>query len=257
MSKLKSVKMLQALQIKKKLLIGYLLAGYPSKDDFIEALNCMQDAGVDVLEIGIPSFNPENDGQIIREANKVADFSVLDDMAFWQEVRKVARVPIWIMGYNNELISTPRYLELAKAGIADCFVLPQMCIEEHLSLAEELAPYACDVAGFVNPSTSHEEAEKCFLSLAVVYFQLHTGKTGKQTGKEKDTFFDLLSLSQRYESTYMFAGFGIDTKDRVSYLINAGFDGAVVGTAMIRHQNESLDALSDYVMCLKSGVIQE
>ena len=255
MSKVSSSRTRQALHCAGRLLVGYLLAGYPSRDGFLEALKCSVDAGLDMVEIGFPSRNPSNDGAVIRAANQAADLSIMDDMDYWNTIRKTIQVPLWIMGYNEELIDTPRCLRLAKAGIADGFVLPELSAKERLLLNEQLEPYGCDVLGFVNPKTSFEDAENCYQNHALVYLQLHLGQTG--TKIEQDEFEPLLKLAKERPGVSVFAGFGIDTRERVISLLDKGFDGAIVGTAIVRKQSEALDSLKTYIRHLKSGASLE
>ena len=239
------------LEKRGRLLVGFLLAGYPSRDGFLEAVTQSAAAGLDIVEIGFPSQNPANDGQIIKEANRLADLSIWDDIPYWQSIRNRVDVPLWVMGYNAELIDTPRYLKLAQAGVVDAFVLPNLTGIQCSTLARQLAPYGCDVLGFVNPETPLAEAKACFAQSPMVYMQLYVGETGKKV--ECDTFGPLLKLSQQMGDTNLFAGFGIDTPQRVRYLLDQGFAGAIVGTAMVRHQNESLQALLRFIRAMKDA----
>ncbi|WP_240759099.1 tryptophan synthase subunit alpha, partial [Phytoactinopolyspora endophytica] len=49
-------------------LVGYLPAGYPDVDGAIDALKAMVDAGVDVVEVGLPYTDPLMDGPVIQAA---------------------------------------------------------------------------------------------------------------------------------------------------------------------------------------------
>ena len=255
MSEIWSARNRAALGKRGRLLVGFLLAGYPSREGFLEAITQSVAAGLDIVEIGFPSQNPVNDGQIIKEANRLADTSIWDDLAYWQSIRAAVDVPLWIMGYNAELIDTPRYLALAQAGVADAFVLPSLSGGQRSALAAQLAPYGCDVLGFVNPETSSAEVEASFAHSPLVYMQLYVGKTGKKV--ERDTFEPLLKRSQEIQGINLFAGFGIDTPQRVRYLLEKGFAGAIVGTAMVRHQNESLQALLRFIHTMKAAADRE
>ena len=251
MNKIYSTRTNEKIKSNEQLLVGYLLAGYPSKEDFLYALKCSVEAGLDIVEIGFPSSNPVNDGKVIKDANRKADMSIWDDPDFWKEVRKTVNVPIWIMGYNEELLDTPRYLELAKSGIADGFVLPGISPEVRRQLSVELAEYECDVLGFVNPHTPLDEARDCFSSCSLVYMQLYVGQTGSKA--KEDEFEPMLNIAKQYSGVSIFAGFGIDTKERATHLWEKGFDGVIVGTAMIKKQNESVEVLKEYIQELKSG----
>ena len=49
-------------------LIGYLPAGYPSAAGAVDAIAAMVDAGVDVVEVGLPYSDPLMDGPTIQQA---------------------------------------------------------------------------------------------------------------------------------------------------------------------------------------------
>ena len=54
------------------LLVGYLPAGFPSYDGCVDAIRAMVDAGVDIVEIGLPYSDPVLDGPVIQRATERA-----------------------------------------------------------------------------------------------------------------------------------------------------------------------------------------
>ena len=53
-------------------LIGYLPAGFPSKQECIDAISAMVEGGVDAIEIGFPYSDPVMDGPIIQAAAELS-----------------------------------------------------------------------------------------------------------------------------------------------------------------------------------------
>src|ERR671911_2843675 len=49
-------------------LVGYLPAGYPTVDGAVRALAAMVEAGVDIVEVGLPYSDPLMDGPTIQQA---------------------------------------------------------------------------------------------------------------------------------------------------------------------------------------------
>ena len=49
-------------------LIGYLPAGFPTRDDSIRLMRAMVDSGVDIVEVGLPYSDPLMDGPVIQAA---------------------------------------------------------------------------------------------------------------------------------------------------------------------------------------------
>ena len=52
----------------KKLLSIYFTAGFPQLEDTVPILEQLQEAGVDMIELGLPFSDPLADGPTIQEA---------------------------------------------------------------------------------------------------------------------------------------------------------------------------------------------
>lgn len=251
MNKILAKRNLDAIKDGKKLLVGYFLAGYPKRNSFLELISNCEAAGVDVFEIGFPSSDPSSDGEVIRNAHQLVDSTICSDENYWELVRKSITKPIWLMAYKKDLIDTGFYRILVKKGLIDALVIPDMSYEEHINLGEEIAEYGVDVVGFVNPEMQDEELEICFASTALVYQQLYAGPTGMSV--VTDDFEKILGRGRKYKHVKMFAGFGISTPERVNQLLISGFNGVIVGTAMIKKLNDSENMLLDFIKELNSA----
>ena len=53
-------------------LVNFITAGFPTIDDTIPILQNMQNAGVDIIELGVPFSDPIADGPTIQQANNIA-----------------------------------------------------------------------------------------------------------------------------------------------------------------------------------------
>ena len=53
-------------------LIGYLPVGYPDLAGSVDAMRAMVEAGVDIVEVGVPYSDPLMDGPVIQHAAEVA-----------------------------------------------------------------------------------------------------------------------------------------------------------------------------------------
>ena len=68
---------------RKTLIFGYIVAGYPSTQFTKEFLTKLDDSAIDILEIGIPYFDPLADGKHIAEASFAASQAgVTTDVVF-------------------------------------------------------------------------------------------------------------------------------------------------------------------------------
>jgi tryptophan synthase alpha chain len=251
MIEIASVRNRKALE-KGRLAVGYLLAGFPQKDSFLEILACCEAAGLDIFEIGYPSDNPVADGEVIRQAHASADLSVSTDISYWKRIRESVDRPVWVMAYKKDLIDTGFYKALARDGLADALVIPDATYEQRCSLLNEMKPMGIDVLGFVNPDMDIAEQEACFEDFALVYQQLYSGPTGMTV--VTDNYRESLMRARKHKHLRVFAGFGIATPERAAQLLEDGFDGVVIGTAMMSKLNTSKEVLASFVEELGAAV---
>ncbi len=235
----------------REFLVAYLLAGYPDKESFLNILSHCEEAGTDIFEVGFPSGNPSADGEVIRKAHETVDLEICRDYGYWKSIREAVTKPIWLMAYKKDLIDTGFYKKLVQGGLVDALVIPDMSCEEQIMLGKEVFEYGVDVVGFVNQDMSDSELENCFKNTALVYQQLYTGSTGMSV--ETDDFENILRRGKKHPYVKVFAGFGINTPKRVYQLLSRGFDGVIVGTAMIKRLNISEAELLKFIKELKSA----
>lgn len=237
---------------RRRLFVGYLLAGYPGKDSFFEILSNCEAAGLDIFEIGFPSKNPAGDGAIIKKAHGLTDLSLQKDLPYWQRIRNTVSNPVWVMGYEQDLIDSGFYKLLAQNGLADALVIPDISFDKRLSLQEELQPMGVDVLGFITPDMAPEEQQACFTKFSLIYQQLYSGPTGMAV--EAKGFEEILSRAKQHQGLHVFAGFGIASSERAEELLDSGFDGVVIGTAMVSRLNRSKEDLTAFVKDLHETV---
>ena len=111
----------QARANEDSLLVGYLPAGFPSVDGSIAAAKAMVQAGVDVMEIGLPYSDPVMDGPVIQDAVQHALTNGVRIADVFRTVKEVAATgaPTLVMSYWNpiERYGVQRFAqELAAAG---------------------------------------------------------------------------------------------------------------------------------------------
>ncbi len=234
-------------------MVGYLLAGYPNGGRFIELLGELEDTDLDVVEIGFPSTNPYADGEVISKAHEEVDLGLCDDIDYWREIRGATSKPIWLMAYKEDFIDTGIYMDLAKEGLIDAIVIPDCSFEEHLDLDRDLEASGVDVLKFIKPSLSDEEINKRVKSSSIVYGQLYDGPTGM--ADNEDSYQRMLELGLKHPNARIFAGFGIDTKEKVKDLLDEGFHGAIIGTAIMKRLNISNQDLINYINEIKDNII--
>ncbi|WP_082967710.1 tryptophan synthase subunit alpha [Paenibacillus oryzae] len=220
------------------LLIGYLVAGDPAIDESFEMIQASAQAGIDIIELGVPSLYPIADGQIIQRAHKRAldaGASPSDGLlGLWRKVRREVARPIWAMGYKRELIDEGLYRQLMEEKLIDALVLPDCSLEEQISLQREVGAAGIDVIRFVNSAMDESEIRRVCDGATVIYAQSYSGVTGDPMASVQG----LAELCQRIRphlpEGLLVAGFGLRSPDLVGQAVQGGFDGAVVGSVLVR-----------------------
>jgi tryptophan synthase alpha chain len=235
-------------------LAGYFPGGYPGTEasfDLVQKTSGL----IDVFEIGYPSPDPYLDGDLIRRAHKKALEEGLPDLSYWRRLRKSIRRPLWIMAYKKDFIDSGRYRECAAEGLADTLVLPDCGDRERLELRAELEQSGLDVMGFVNPQTPPDQFRIIAGGHRALYFQRYLGKTGS-AGPEGDPPAQL-TLARSFPSVKMYAGFGINSGAGARRLVEQGFDGVIVGTALLRALEESEETLMKLLRDISASIRRE
>lgn len=268
------------------LLIGYFVAGDPEVERSLSIVKGATLAGVDILEIGVPSMNPSFDGEVIkrghqrvlsrigkevagrpveegimvgRDARADALMQATDagvqreTIAYWRKLRHTTDAPLWAMGYKREVISSGLYVELAREGLLDGLVLPDCALADQLEIAREMEPYGVDIIRFVHAAMNEAELQEALDGATIVYAQLYTGATGNPFAQFKD-LGELCRRVKRYTGAMVMAGFGLRTPERVRAAVESGFDAAVVGSVFVaRCENGEVDYLYRMIADMKEA----
>ncbi|HEY2506370.1 MAG TPA: tryptophan synthase subunit alpha [Streptosporangiaceae bacterium] len=227
----------QAAVENRGVLVGYLPAGFPTVSRAIEAATAMVEAGVDIIEVGLPYSDPLLDGPVIQEAvhraliggTRVAD--VLDTV----QAIAAAGVPVLVMTYWNPIdhYGIPAFAaDLAKAGGVG-LITPDLTPEEGgpwLEVANELG---LDPVFLVAPSSSDERiALITSVCRGFVYAASLMGTTGARE-KVGGKAADLVDRVRQHTTLPVAVGLGV--RDRAQAAEVAGFaDGVIVGSAFIQ-----------------------
>jgi tryptophan synthase alpha chain len=223
----------------RKALIPYMSPEYPLRGCTLPVLRALDQAGADLIEVGIPFSDPLADGPTIQHSSMVAignGVTVRGIFASVKEFRAESQTPVIAMGYSNPLI---RYgvkdfcRDAVEAGI-DGIIVPDMPPEE----AENLRTYATatglGVIFLIAPTSTPERIRMLDeLSTGYVYCVSITGVTGSQHDFGHDQNFLNFMDTVRNNTTKPFVvGFGISTREDVERIWRLA-DGVVVGSALI------------------------
>jgi len=222
--------------------ICYVVAGYPNVKTSQQVIDALVKGGADIVEIGIPFSDPIADGPTIQAASHSAlEQGVTPEKALQlaKAVRKkYPKLPLLAMTYYNILVhpGVEKFMSQAKASGIDGFILPDVPVEEAQEYSSVASKLGLATVFLASPNTSPERLQKIvnnssgFLYLVSVY-----GITGARKSFEDYTLNAIRNVKQAAADgkVPMAVGFGISTPAHAKFMIGAGADAVVVGSAII------------------------
>ena len=121
----------QTLNQDKKLLSIYFTAGFPQLEDTVPILEQLQEADVDMIELGLPFSDPLADGPTIQESSTQAlRNGMTTDKLFTQleGIRARIHVPLIVMGYFNPMMQygVERFCKRCQEVGIDGLIIPDL-----------------------------------------------------------------------------------------------------------------------------------
>ena len=223
----------------RPLLVACTVAGDPSFDECISIVRELVRSGTDIIELVMPFSDPVADGPVIQQAGARALASGMNTDRLFdliREVRKETEIPVLIMTYANIVVQRgieEFYRDAARAG-ADGVVIADVPLEEADPFCAAARNAGMDPILFVSQTTSPDRIEK-ILSKAggFVYLVAAMGVTGTRDEISPDAIA-LLKTIKKMTSLPVVPGFGISTPEHVRRYAQAGADGVIVGSALVR-----------------------
>ena len=217
-------------------LVGWVTAGFPQRETFIQQLSAIADAS-DVVEIGVPFTDPMADGATIQRASRAALAQGVSLKWILSELsgpRPKLRAPLLLMSYLNPLLAygldrLPD--DAARAGVSG-FIVPDLPFEECEDVRSALAARGIALVQLVTPVTPTERIQMlCAASSGFVYAVTMTGTTGKSFAVQEE-LLEYFARVQRNSPLPVCAGFGIRSREQVERLAPY-VDGVVVASALV------------------------
>jgi tryptophan synthase alpha chain len=231
----------------QKALICYVVAGYPDIMVSEHIISSLINGGADIIEIGIPFSDPIADGSTIQDAiqnSLIAGTTPDMCLELSSRIRKTfPNIPLIIMTYSN-ILYRKGYIQFAKkakeSGI-DGFIIPDIPIEESKEYLNTMQNIGMSTIFLVSPNTSEKRLKMIsrictgFLYAISVY-----GTTGERQGFDEYTIESIKRVKKvtAEEKIPLAVGFGISNPQHVKYMIDAGADAVIIGSAIIKKIKE-------------------
>lgn len=221
----------------KKVLIPFVTAGDGGLKTTEQLVLRLEQAGADIIELGIPFSDPIAEGPVIQEAsvralkNGTRLVEVFDMVA---RLRTKTQVPLVMMMYINSIFGfgTQRFFQLCQKTGIDGVIVPDLPYEEK----EEIEPIALEHGVYpirlVAPTSHDRIAMIAKESKGFLYCVSSTGVTGMRSSYATD-FNEFFSVIRKHTCVPCAAGFGISDPEQVREM--KGFcDSIIVESAIVK-----------------------
>jgi tryptophan synthase alpha chain len=225
----------------------YMMGGFPDMPTSRRIAEAYADGGADLVELGVPFTDPLADGPVIQAAGTTA----LRAGATTHEVLAIGRaladrVPVVAMVYANLVMARglERFVdELAAHGISG-LIVPDLPLEESEPVRAACADRGLALVPLVAPTTTDERMARIGARASgFLYAVSLTGTTGERAALA-DAFASLVARAKASTEVPVALGFGIGTPEQAREAADAGADGVIVGSRLVRAAAEADDPVA-------------
>ena len=222
----------------KKAFVAYVMAGDPDYETSLEIVKGLPEAGVDVIELGLPFTDPMADGPTIQLAGQRA-LEAGQTLIKTLELARTFRenddtTPIVLMGYYNPIYNhgVERFLTDAIAAGIDGLIVVDLPPEEDEELCIPAQAAGLNFIRLATPTTDEKRLPRVLQNTSgFLYYVSITGITGAANAVAGDVGPEVARIKASTDLPVI-VGFGIKTPE-ASRDIASIADGAVVGSAIV------------------------
>ena len=225
---------------KREILSVYFTAGFPAINDTEEIIFALQNAGIDLVEVGIPFSDPLADGPVIQESSTVALRNGMNLRLLFSQLDSIkdkVHIPLILMGYLNPIMQygfENFCKDCKKTGISG-MIIPDLPFNDYLNEYKPIADrYDLKIIMLITPETSDERIRLIDAHTdGFIYMVSSAATTGVQNqfdGKKLEYFRRIGQMNLRNP---LLIGFGISNRDMLATVFEYAA-GAIIGSRFIR-----------------------
>ncbi len=222
------------------LLSVYYPAGYPNFDNTLEIAHELEQAGVELIEIGIPFSDPMADGVVIQEAATAALKGGITLRKIFEQLipmRESLTIPVILMGYLNPIMQygfEAFCKSCAEVGV-DGVIIPDLPYRDYMASYKSVADkYGVNVIMLITPETSEQRVRMIDDNTSGFIYMVSTAATtGAQSSFSEKTveYFDRVA-SMGLKNPRLI-GFGISNRETYADACKSA-SGAIVGSYFVK-----------------------
>lgn len=234
---------LATLQAKKeKAFITYLTAGLPNMEATAAIVKAQEEAGTDIIEIGVPFSDPIADGPVIQQASYEAIQAGANLKKSFELIAGLraddVKLPIVFMLYYNTVLhyGLENFVKKCQKIGVDGLIIPDLPLEEQGPIKQYLTGDETILIQLVSPVSAGRIGEIVKSARGFIYCVSSMGVTG-QSGSFHKEILGYLSDVKKQSPVPVMMGFGITEAKDVAPMKDV-IDGAIVGSHFINLMRE-------------------
>lgn len=244
-----------------KAFVAFVTGGDPDLETTEQLIYAMEEAGADLIEIGVPFSDPIAEGIVIQKANERALASGCTTDKLFEliaKVRQKVKVPLVFLTYINPIYTygKDRFMSKCKESGIDGIIIPDLPFEEKEELEPDCLRYEIDLITLIAPTSKNRIKMIAKNAKGFIYCVSSLGVTGVRSEIDADVD-SMVTLVREVTNTPCAVGFGISTPEQAAKFAKAA-DGAIVGSAIVRiisqYGRDSIIPVTDYVKAMKKAV---
>ena len=240
--------------------IAFLTAGDPTIDKTVEFILAMEEAGCDLVEIGIPFSDPMAEGVVIQDANvRALKHNTTTDDVFdiVRRVREKSDIPLVFLTYINPVFfyGYEKFFKRCSELGVDGIITPDMPFEEKGEIRDIARENDVDVISLIAPTSKQRIQMIANDATGFIYVVSSLGVTGMRSEIKTD-LQAILSDIREVTDLPLAVGFGINTPEQASEIGKIA-DGVIVGSAIVKiieeYGEDATGHLKEYVSSMKKA----
>lgn len=245
-----------------KAFIPFVTCGDPSLETTEQIVYAMEEAGADLIELGIPFSDPTAEGPVIQAANvRALSGGVTTDKIFKmvERIRKNTDIPMVFMTYANVVFSygIEKFVKRAAEAGMNGIILPDVPFEEKREFDDVCRQYNIDFISLIAPTSNDRIAMIAKEARGFIYCVSSLGVTGMRSDITTDVE-TMVKLVRENSDLPCAIGFGISTPEQAKNMAEKS-DGAIVGSAIVKicekYGDKSVFYIREYVKKMKKSLL--
>ena len=239
----------------RRAFVPYVTAGHPDVERSVALLQGLEACGADVVEVGVPFSDPLADGAVIQASSQQAlELGVRFDQVLEIIQRARLEIPVVLFSYLNPLLrgGDDALRRAADAG-AHGVLVTDLPLGADPALEARFARGPLAFIRLVAPTTPAERMRAIARTgSGFVYLISRLGVTGERSDLPPELPATAARL-RAVTSLPLCIGFGIARPEQARIVAGLA-DGVVVGSAIVRAANESVEAALRLARALRQAI---